>query len=197
MKQKYYLAGYSIADWLSIYRIVSFPVLLYFVFMGQRELFSWFLAASFFTDAIDGFIARKLHIESKTGTKLDSIGDTLTLIVSIAGLFQFEWKFITDHAIVLSLLVELYFFEMLLSYLRFGRASSFHTYLDKVSLFMQALLILSLLFWKYNPWIFYTALISGFVSTVEEIVLVLSLDRYRTNIKGLFWLDKHQIRSFN
>ncbi|MES2690495.1 MAG: CDP-alcohol phosphatidyltransferase family protein [Bacteroidota bacterium] len=197
MKQRYYLAGYNLADWLSIYRIISFPVLLYFVLMGQRELFSWFLLASFFTDAIDGFIARKLHIESETGAKLDSVGDTLTLVISVTGLLQFEWAFITEHAIALSTLVSLYLLEMLLSYIRFGKASSFHTYLDKVSLFMQALLILSLLFIGYNPWIFYAALITGFASTIEEIILVFSLDKYRTNIKGLLWLDKHKLRSFN
>lgn len=197
MRQRYYLAGYNIADWLSIYRIISFPVLLYFVLMGQRELFSWFLLASFFTDAIDGFIARKLHIESETGAKLDSVGDTLTLVISITGLLQFEWEFITMHAVALGSLIGLYFFEMLLSYIRFGKTSSFHTYLDKVSLFMQAVLILSLLFIGYNAWVFYAALIIGFLSTIEEIILVLSLDKYRTNIKGLFWLDRHNLRSFN
>lgn len=197
MQQKYHMAGYSIADWLSLYRIISFPVLLVLVLTGYREWFSWLLLLSFLTDAVDGYIARRLHIESEKGARLDSIGDTLTLVIAVAGLMQFEWNFIMEHAISLGTLVGLYLLEMLLSYIRFGRVSSFHTYLDKVSLFMQAVLILSLLFTGYNAWIFYAALFTGFASTIEEIILVISLDRYRANVKGLYWLKKHDMGSFN
>ena len=51
---------FNIADWFSFYRILAFPVLAVFLFMGERQWFTWFLLVSYSTDAIDGFLARRL-----------------------------------------------------------------------------------------------------------------------------------------
>ena len=53
--------NYNIADWFSFYRIAAVPLLLLLLWMQERELFSWFLLISYSTDAIDGFIARKIE----------------------------------------------------------------------------------------------------------------------------------------
>ena len=51
---------FNIADWFSFYRIVAIPLLLALLLSGNRELFTWFLLVSYSTDAIDGFLARRL-----------------------------------------------------------------------------------------------------------------------------------------
>ena len=66
---------FNIADWISFYRIMAVPVLIYFIGRGEREIFTWLLGVSYATDAIDGFIARKLKISSARGSQLDSYGD--------------------------------------------------------------------------------------------------------------------------
>ena len=86
--------NFNIADWFSFYRIFAAPILIITIFLGERELFTWLLLISYDTDAIDGFIARKLKITSPRGSQLDSIGDQLTLFTGFIGLLMFEFDFI-------------------------------------------------------------------------------------------------------
>ena len=85
--------NFNIADWFSFYRIFAAPVLLGFLYFGEREIFTWFLLVSYSTDAIDGFLARKLKISSARGSQLDSMGDQITLLIGLVGLWIFENEF--------------------------------------------------------------------------------------------------------
>ena len=86
--------NFNIADWFSFYRIFAAPILLLLIYLDQRLIFTWLLLISYSTDAIDGFLARKLKITSPRGSQLDSIGDQITLIIGLLGLFYFETNFI-------------------------------------------------------------------------------------------------------
>lgn len=188
VKRKYFLGNYNIADWFSIYRIAAVPLLLLLIFAEKKQLFTWFLMVSFLTDMVDGWLARRLKIASERGAKLDSVGDMLTLLTAISGLFQFQWEFIHTHAVSLSLLVFVYFLEMAIALWRYKRLSSFHTYSSKVSFFIQGVFILTLLFFGYYPWLFYISIVSGYIETAEEIILVFMLQEYRSDVKGIYWV---------
>ena len=56
-KQSYY-----IINGITLYRVIAAPFLLYLVVTRQEDIFKWLLAFSFFTDAIDGFLARKYKV---------------------------------------------------------------------------------------------------------------------------------------
>ena len=59
--------NFNIADWFSFYRIAVAPLLLTLLWLNERELFTWLLLISYSTDAIDGYLARKLKINSARG----------------------------------------------------------------------------------------------------------------------------------
>ena len=63
-------------------RIVAFPFLLLFIYRNEPDSFKWLLGVCFLTDMIDGFLARRLNVASEFGTRMDSIGDDLTIVVS-------------------------------------------------------------------------------------------------------------------
>ena len=86
--------NFNIADWFSFYRIFAAPFLLGLIWLDERMIFTWFLLISYSTDAIDGYLARKLKITSPRGSQLDSMGDQITLIVGLIGLLYFETSFI-------------------------------------------------------------------------------------------------------
>ena len=65
--------NFNIADWFSFYRIAAVPLLSILLWFGERELFTWFLLVSYSTDAIDGYLARKLKMTSARGSQLDSM----------------------------------------------------------------------------------------------------------------------------
>lgn len=65
---------------LSAFRIAAAPFLLYVAFIGHKSIFLFILGLSLLSDAVDGFIARRLGVSSKIGTKLDSWGDLATYL---------------------------------------------------------------------------------------------------------------------
>src|SRR3954462_12389 len=89
--------SYYIINGITIYRIAITPVLLMLIFTGNDEWFRWLLPVSFFTDLIDGYLARKYKVTSIAGTKLDSIGDDLTVLSAVVGMFMFRFDFILEH----------------------------------------------------------------------------------------------------
>ena len=86
--------NYNIADWFSFYRVVAAPFLILLLWLDQRQFFAWFLLISYSTDAIDGYLARKLKIASPRGSQLDSFGDQITLVIGLIGLLVFENEFL-------------------------------------------------------------------------------------------------------
>ena len=65
--------AYYIVNAITLYRLLAAFVLLYFILAERMDVFKWLLAISFFTDALDGVLARTLKVVSVTGSRLDSI----------------------------------------------------------------------------------------------------------------------------
>ena len=191
--------NYNIADWFSFYRIFAAPFLLVLLWYGNREVFTWFLLLSYSTDAIDGFLARRLKITSPRGSQLDSMGDQITLIIGLIGLFVFEHDFIMENLVVIVIAFIPYIVQMIIAYLKYGKATAFHTYLAKLSAIMQSIFILWSLFFSPNYSLFYIMIGIGLLETFEEITLIYMYDNWASDIKGIYWAlrDKKRLKSKN
>ncbi|WP_276390674.1 CDP-alcohol phosphatidyltransferase family protein [Eudoraea chungangensis] len=190
-----FFKNFNIADWFSFYRIAAVPILLTFILIDQKDWFSWFLLISYSTDAIDGFLARKLKISSARGSQLDSYGDQLTFVMGLIGIFYFEPGFIKGNYLLLTIAFTPYLVQMVLAFKKYGKATAFHTYLAKISAIIQALFILMLLFFGPIYWLFYTMLIIGVLETIEEISLIFLFDHWVEGVKGLYWALKDKKRN--
>jgi CDP-diacylglycerol--glycerol-3-phosphate 3-phosphatidyltransferase len=82
--------SHQIVNALTFYRILAAPILLLLIISHRPEVFKWLLAISFFTDAIDGYLARRYKVNSVLGARLDSIGDDLTVAVGVIGIIAFK-----------------------------------------------------------------------------------------------------------
>src|SRR5690554_4596545 len=120
--------NFNIADWFSFYRIFAAPILLVFLLLQNREVFSGLLLISYSTDAIDGFLARRLKITSPRGSQLDSMGDQITFVLGLAALLVFEYDFILDNIGWIVVSLTPYLIQMLLAWRKYGKATAFHTY---------------------------------------------------------------------
>ena len=179
--------NFNLADWFSFYRIACSPVLLFLLWIDERELFTWLLLVSYSTDMIDGFLARKFNMTSPRGSQLDSFGDQITLILGFLGLLMFEFDFIAENYILIIIAFIPYIIQMLIAYTKFGKASAFHTYLAKLSAIVQGIFILSSLFFYPNYFLFYGMIILGFLETIEEIILIFMIKEWASDIKGIYW----------
>lgn len=188
--------NFNIADWFSFYRIFAAPILLLLIYLDQRLIFTWLLLISYSTDAIDGFLARKLKITSPRGSQLDSIGDQITLIIGLLGLFYFETNFIKANLVLILIAFIPYIIQMILAYLKYGKATAFHTYLAKLSAILQSLFILWSLFFTPNYTLFYIMIIIGLIETFEEITLIFMYDNWASDVKSIIWAlrDKRRLK---
>ena len=191
------LKSLNIADWFSMYRIVTAPILLVLALYGVREVFIWMLLISYMTDGIDGFLARSLKVSSARGSQLDSYGDQMTFVVALVGLWVFENEFIRENLVLILIAFVPYIIQMLIAFGKYGRATAFHTYLAKISAVVQAVFILWLLFFEPVYPLFYLMVILGIIETLEEIMLIFMYDQWVEGVKGIYWAlrDKRRLKS--
>lgn len=182
--------NYNIADWFSFYRILAAPFLGLLIWCDARFIFTSFLLVSYLTDSIDGYLARKLKITSARGSQLDSLGDQVTFIVGLIGLYYFETDFIHKNLILIIIVFAPYLIQMLIAYMKYGKATAFHTYLAKISAILQGVFILWSLFFSPEYSLFYIMIVVGLLETIEEITLIFMYDNWTSDVKGLYWTYK-------
>lgn len=188
-----YKTSFYIVNAITIYRLTAAFILLYLLIVNEIELFRWLLAVSFFTDFIDGFIARRYKAASAIGSKLDSIADDLTILMAILGIVVFKRAFIRQEIVLVIILAGLYFIQLILAIFRYGKMSSFHTVLAKTATIFQGLFFMAIFFLpEYPAWLFYTAAVLTILDLSEEIILVLMLPQWTTDVKGIWWLRKRK-----
>ena len=183
--------SYYIINGITLYRVIAAPFLLLFLYLGQHEIFKWLLLLSFFTDLIDGTLARKFAVTSVLGTRLDSIGDDLTVMVAAIGLFVLHPAFLKDQISILMLLFVLLLIQSGYAFYKYGKTTNFHTYLAKAAALAQGVFLLLTFFMeKPIPVLFYAAALITFLQLIEEIIIVWMLPVWDVNQKGIYWVIK-------
>ena len=180
-----------IVNFITFFRIAAFPVFLVLLYFRNLEVFKWLLFAGFMTDAIDGYLARKFKVNSILGSRMDSVGDDLTVLAAILGLLVFRLDFMREQWIIIAALLLLFFVQTGYALARYQRITSFHTYLAKTAAVFQGFFLCGMFFFD-EPlyWLFYgTAAITG-IELMEEIIMVALLPTWKSDIRGLYWVLK-------
>ena len=193
MKTDTHKQVWYVINGITLYRVIAAPFLLVLLFTKQYEIFKWLLGVSFFTDMIDGYLARKFKVTSILGTKLDSIGDDLTVLVGLIALFVLKLEFIKQHIIILIILLALFLVQTTYAFIRYRKMTNFHTYLAKTAALLQGVFLI-LVFFTEEPSLilFYAATIVTMLELTEEIIIVNSLPQWKANVKGIYWVLKNK-----
>ena len=193
MKTDTHKQAWYVINGITLYRVIAAPFLLVLLFTKQYEIFKWLLGVSFFTDMIDGYLARKFKVTSILGTKLDSIGDDLTVLVGLIALFVLKLEFIKQHIIILIILLALFLVQTTYAFIRYRKMTNFHTYLAKTAALLQGVFLI-LVFFTEEPSLilFYAATIVTMLELTEEIIIVNSLPQWKANVKGIYWVLKNK-----
>src|SRR6185437_287766 len=183
--------AYYMVNTITWYRLIAALLILLLLWYQQYVWFRWMLVISFLTDAVDGYLARKFGVISKYGSTLDSIADDLTIAVAVIGILVFKPDFIPDQIVIVAILLFLYLLQIVIALIRYGKISSFHTYLAKIASVLQGAFLL-LFFFLPEPvyTLFYLMAIFTILDLAEEIILVLILPQWNANVKGLYWAIK-------
>ncbi|GCC50403.1 CDP-alcohol phosphatidyltransferase family protein [Chryseotalea sanaruensis] len=179
---------YYLINSITMYRLVSAPFLLLLVYTGEVLAFKWLVALSFFTDAVDGPLARRFNVISVFGSRLDSVADDATILVSTLGLWIISPEFVHSEWLLFVGLFFLFGIQTVAALIAYKKVTSFHTYMAKVAAVSQGLFFISFFFGLGPSYLlFMMAVTVTAIQLIEEIILVIMLPEWKANVRGIYW----------
>jgi cardiolipin synthase (CMP-forming) len=183
---------YNIPNLLSSYRILAFPVILWFALTGKQDHFAIFLVVNLLTDVADGFIARKLNMESDFGAKLDSWADNFTYILAFTGVYVFKLEEFLPNIVSFIVWMSMLFSALFFSVIKFGRFPSLHLYSWKIGGYIQGAFFIVLFSYDFITPFYYLMITWGILSALEHLSIQLIIPEMRSNDKGLYWILREE-----
>jgi len=182
----------NLPNFISLYRLLVFPVILFLALTGRENLFVILLCISLISDILDGNIARIFKLQTNFGAALDNLADICTYAMAFLGLFIFKWTDIEPHAWFLYLFLGLFVLSYIIAFLRFGKIPGLHLYSAVSAGYVQGIFFFVLFVFGFYTWMYYLAVGWGVIAYTEKIIVLLRLDDIRIGVKGLYWLLKKE-----
>lgn len=182
----------TVPNILTFYRIVTFPIILYFVFAKAETVFTIMLVINLITDILDGFIARRFNMQSEFGARMDSIADVGTFILAVLGIFVFKADDFAPPLVLWSFVsfVGLFVLTNIVALIKFGRFPSLHLYSLKIGGYIQGFFFFVLFVFGFYSFLYYFMIVWGILSFLEHIAIQLIIKEMKSNAKGLYWVLK-------
>jgi len=161
----------------TLFRLLSVPVLWVLAIKDYPVAFGiWFILA-LLTDAIDGFLARRLDMVSEFGSKFDSLADFIFSLSIFAWLVILKPEIYQDNSVVFLVAIFIAFVNIMVGLVKFKRLGNLHLYSSKFAGFV-AFIFLSYTFLVdgYNQPMFYIVVSVYILSLLEGVVILLTQD---------------------
>ncbi len=182
---------FTIPNSLSIMRLAMAPLLVLTGITQSPASFFILLTLMLLSDALDGFLARRLHQTSILGAKLDSYGDYATYLAVALGAWLLWPERIEREATPITLAIGIFILPAAVSLAKFHQFASYHTLLTKLSAVTISLGIFALLAFDLS-WPFHVAVALLALEAAENIAITLTLDAPRTDIRSYWHLRRTQ-----
>jgi phosphatidylserine synthase len=170
---------------LSGTRIALMPAVLLAAIFGSKPWFVILLAASLTTDALDGFLARRLNAFSDFGRKLDSAADYLTLMTGLAGIALLWPESVRRELPWIATGLGAFFGVIVFGFIRLGRAPCYHTWAAKLGAIGCSLSMIPLLSgWSAGP--FHVMIGLQVLAALEEVVIIMLIPKHEGEIATLW-----------
>lgn len=180
----------NIPNILSLYRLFSFPFVLYLALNGYEHLFITIFVINLITDILDGWIARTFNMQTKIGAKIDSIADIGSFILSFVGFYQFKTIDFQTHIYSFGAFIGLFILSNILALIKFKKTPSLHLYSWKIGGYIQGIFFVTMFVFSFNVYFYYFMVIWGILAFLEHIIIQLISKDMLINAKGLYWVIK-------
>jgi CDP-diacylglycerol--glycerol-3-phosphate 3-phosphatidyltransferase len=183
---------WTIPNIISASRLIIDPVIVYFIISHRENLFAIFLIINLVSDALDGFLARKLKQETELGAKLDGFADNFTYVLAFIGIFVFRMDDIRPHLVSFIIMITMLVSTVIVSLIKFGKFPSYHLYTTKIGGYIEGIFFISLFTIGLIRPYYYFMVAWAIMGAIECIAINLLIPEMRSNIKGLYWLLKER-----
>lgn len=184
----------NIPNVLSAYRILALLFIVWTIAAGDKQAYITLLSVNLVTDILDGFIARRFHLETEFGARLDSLADIGTYLMAFSGMIVLEQPFIQQHFVEFTALISLYVLVQLTALVRFRRTTSFHLYSSKIVGYVQGIFIFTYFLFGYAAWYFYSMLVLSYTAYLEALIIVIAIPELRSNVRGIWFMYREHQR---
>ena len=154
-------------------------------FIGSAPAFTALYAANLITDALDGFLARRLHVESELGATLDSCGDLAVAMCLPIGAFLLWPDMMRELIPYIAAAICAYLAPVIAGELRYGRMPSFHTWGAKF-LAITVGFSLFMMFLTQNTIFFRLSVPLILLESTEELTMIAILPERHPNTPTLW-----------
>lgn len=174
----------NIPNLITITRILGTIGLLVLKPFSQRFLILYFLCG--ISDVLDGMIARKMNLTSKTGQVLDSIADFFMFtVLLIIFMFNFKLPLWIIYWIVIIFTIRL--LSLFVGLMRYKQLAFLHTYANKLT----GIALFCFPFLYTGLGIYTTTILLCFmasISAIEELIINIISKKLCRDIKSIFSL---------
>lgn len=126
-------ATFAAPNLLSGGRLALTPVLLALAWQGRATVFLSCLAMALLSDALDGWLARRLAGTSSLGTKLDSWADIALCLSVPLGVWWLWPDLVRREAVIVGVVIACFAAPALFALLKYHRLPSYHTWTAKLA----------------------------------------------------------------
>jgi phosphatidylglycerophosphate synthase len=181
----------QLANILSLSRLGFLPFIVLAGLLRQPEAFAGLFAVQLFLDAVDGFVARRLHIESDLGRRLDTVIDLAIWLPSMALFVWLVWGEFTKafsaypHLFIIPTITSILMYVTAYAYLH--TLAAIHLYSGKLASALVLLLMVTMLLDRFHPLLGYLTACAGVVYHLEAMAIYfLKKDQTDENVTSLF-----------
>ncbi len=169
---------------ITVFRIVGSAVLLFVTPFSSTFFILYTLCG--FSDAADGFLARRMHVTGDVGAKLDSVADLLFYAVMLRHVIPWLVPRVPASVwVCVAALVLLRVFSYVYANIKYRRFPSLHTYANKITGMLLFLVPYALLVVSPTA-ISWVACAACAVSSAEELLIHLRAKEYPDGAKTIF-----------
>ena len=147
------------------------------------------------SDALDGFVARKFHLESRIGSVLDSISDIVFLGVMAAKIFPTLLELLALWNWLLIIVpIFFHFVAYIICAIKFKKFSAIHTYANKVmsaAIFFFPFTFIGFIKPLYESYLGVFGSVAIFAG-VEIVLIHIFTKQYSEKNKSIFLLKKNE-----
>ncbi|MRR19099.1 CDP-alcohol phosphatidyltransferase family protein [bacterium] len=183
----------TIPNIITSYRLIIDPVILYFIIADKENLFAIFLTINLLSDALDGFLARRLKQETEIGAKLDGFADNFTYVLAFVGIFVFRMEEIRPHMVSFVIMITMLVSTVIVSLIKFRKFPSYHLYTTKIGGYIEGGFFIVLFMLGFITPYYYLVVAWAIMGAIECIIINLMIPEMRSDIKGLYWVIKERM----
>lgn len=181
----------TLPNQLTAARLVLLPILWLLAALGMPVFVGIGLAASFVTDILDGYLARRLGQVSDFGSRFDSLVDNILIPSALVWVWLLRPEVYRDHLLLALVAVVLYFSSLLVGIVKFRRFANLHLQSKRLgSVLMYLFVVHTLIVDHYNAILFYLALTVFLISSTEGLVLQLLCSRVDEHMHSILFVFK-------